>query len=225
MRDALNKGVKSLTKSPDDIMAMMKNMGEGEQESFRLGVRKSIIDLLGAQKDGGDKVSRLLGTPKSRAVLTRVFGGKAEFGRFIKTLRDEEAMGNTYKAVTGNSQTAERLAQDAQTNDTGLAETAMDAALRGGKDGMWSALVTGLQKLRDVDRFGAGQAGERTRESIAALLSETDPAVLKELLRAANRASAKQRVRTGQKSRNAVRSGRNVGDIAGMSAGRMSEQP
>jgi hypothetical protein len=222
MREALDKGVKALSKAPDDIMATMKPVGEGEKEAYRLGVRKAIVDMLGSRKDGGDKVSILLGTPKSRAVLTRVFGGNKEFERFVSTLRDEEAMGRTFKSVFGNSDTAKRVAQDAHTNDQGLVESALDAGLRGGKDGMWSAVVAGLQKLRDVDRFGAGKAGERTRESIAALLSETDPKVLRELVAAAQKASRKQQVRAGQRSRNAVRVGRNVGDLTGMSLGRVT---
>jgi hypothetical protein len=178
--------------------------------------------MLGSRKDGGDKVSILLGTPNSRPDQTREIGRNKEFDRIVSTLRDEEAMGRTFKSVFGNSDTAKRVAQDAHTNDQGLVESALDAGLRGGKDGMWSAVVAGLQKLRDVDRFGAGKAGERTRESIAALLSETDPKVLRELVAAAQKASRKQQVRAGQRSRNAVRVGRNVGDLTGMSLGRVT---
>jgi hypothetical protein len=222
MRDALERGAKAFNKAPDDILAMMKNMGDAEKESFRLGVRKAITDLLASRRDGGDKVALLLGTPKSRQVLSQIFGGGKRFQRFIQTLRDEEKMGQTYKAVAGNSQTAERLAQDANTNDTGLAETAVDAALRGGKDGMWSAGIAAVQKLRDVGRFGAGEAGERTRENVAALLSETDPAVLRQLIAAANRAMSDQAARVGRQGRRAVQTGRNVGDFGGMVAGRTS---
>lgn len=224
MRDALEKGARALNRSPDDIMAMMKGMGDAEKESFRLGVRKGIVDLLASQRDGGDKVARLVGTPKSRAVLSHVFGGKAEFDRFIATLRDEEAMGQTYRAIASGSPTAERMAADATVNDTGLAESAMDAALRGGKDGAWSALVAGVQKLREVDRFGAGAAGERTRESVAALLTETDPAVLTELVSAGRKALARQRALAGQWTRNAVTGGRNAGQITGYGLGGMNEQ-
>lgn len=224
MREAMEKGVRALNRSPEDIMAMMKGMGEAEQESFRLGIRKSITDLVASKRDGGDKVAFLIGTPKARAVLSRVFGGKAEFERFVQTLRDEEAMGQTYRSVAGNSMTAERAAQDAATNDTGLAESAMDAALRGGKDGMWSALVAGLQKLRDVERFGAGKAGESARESIAALLTETDPAVLRELMVAARRAAARQRVSVGNRSRRAVRVGQQGGQLVGGAIGSTTQQ-
>lgn len=226
MRDAVEKGVKAMSKSPDDIMAEMKLLGDGEKEAYRLGVRKAIVDLVNSKRDGGDKVAHLLGTPKTRAVLSRIFGGKAEFERFIQTLRDEEAMGLTYKAVNTGSPTAERMATDATTNDSGLAESAIDAVVRGAQGGsMWSSLVAGLQHLKDVDRFGAGKAGEATRESIAALLTETDPAVLKELIRAAQRAAAKQRIGTAKRTRGNVSRGRNIGLVTGYSAGQISEQP
>lgn len=223
MREAMEKGAKALNRSPDDIMAMMKPMGEAEKESFRLGVRKAIIDMLASRRDGGDKVAALLGTPKSRAALSRVFGGKEGFNRFVQTLRDEEVMGQTYRAVTGNSATAERLADDALTNDGGLAESMMDSALRGGQDGLWSAMIAAIQKARDVGKFGAGEAGERTRESIAALLTEADPAVLRDLVAAARRAAARQRVKGRGQSRRAVQVGRGAGNLSGMGAGALAQ--
>ena len=218
-RDAVEKGAKALNKTPDGILADMRRMGDAEQEGYRLGVRKAITDLIASKRDGGDKVAALIGTPKSRAALTRVFGGRSEFDRFVATLRDEQAMGQTHRAVFGGSPTAERSAVDATTNDTGLAETAVDAALRGGKDGMWSAGVAAIQRLREVGRYGAGEAGERTRESVAALLSETDPAVLRELIAAAREATRQQAALTGRQSRRAARIGRDVGVQTGGAIG------
>jgi hypothetical protein len=219
LQEALQRGSKALSRAPDDLSAEIARMSEPEREMYRLGLRKSITDFLESKTDGSDKVQALIGTPKKRAALARAFGGRAEYDRFIATLGDEAAMGQTYRAVAGNSATAERQAFDQTTNDTGLAETAMDAALRGGKDGMWSATVAAVQKLRDVGRFGAGEAGQRTRESIAALLTETDPAALRELVRAAHRAQALQRVksRAGTNPRRAIASG--VGDQIGGALG------
>lgn len=219
LEEALQKGAKALSRAPDDLSAEIARMTDPEKEMYRLGLRKSITDFLESRTDSGDKVQALIGTPKKRAALARAFGGRAEYERFIATLGDEAQMGQTYRAVTGNSSTAERLAFDQTTSDTGLAETAMDAALRGGKDGMWSATVAAVQKLRDVGRFGAGEAGQRTRESVAALLTETDPAALAELVRAAQRAQALQRVRSrgSANPRRAVASG--VGNQLGGALG------
>ncbi len=219
-RDAVEKGVKALNKSPDNITAEMRRMGEAEQEGYRLGIRKAIVELVNNKRDGGDKVAHLLGTPNSRRALSQVFGGRREFDRFIATLRDEEAMGRTYKAAYGNSQTAARTAQDATTNDGGLAEGAMDSVLRG--QTLWGSAVAAFQKLRDVERFGAGESGQRARESVAALLSETDPETLRDLIAAAREASRNQAAMTGRRSRRAARVGRDVGVTTGGSIGSFS---
>lgn len=226
MREALDKGAKALNKSPDDIMAMMRGFGEGEQEAFRLGIRKSIVDMLGTKRDGADKVGLLLGSPKSRTVLTRIFGGRAEFERFVATLQDEQAMNRTYTSVTGNSATAERLAQDATTDDAGLLERATSSAIRGGRNGSILGGMVGdlLEAARTTNRFGPGTAGERARESVAALLTETDPAVLRELMIAARRAAAQQRVSAGRQGRRAVQQGRATGNLLGTGIGRASEK-
>lgn len=220
MRDALEKGAKALTKAPDDILATMKNMGEGEQDAYRLGVRKAVTDLVASRRDGGDKVSALLGTPKSRSVLTRIFGGKAEFERFISTLHDEEAMGHTYKAVAGNSMTSERGAQDAATNDSGLANAIVGAAATGNPTGI---IASAVAKLQSVGKFGAGEAGKRTRESVAALLTETDPDLLRELIRAAQSAASKQRNALVKRGQDVVRTGRNAGNASGMGLGALQQ--
>lgn len=224
LRGALEQGSKVLGRSPDDILAQLKGFGsDAEREMYRMGVRKALVDRLAGKSDTSDKINALIGTPKLRSVLTRVFGGKGEFNRFIATLEDERLMQDTYKAVATGSPTAERMAADATTNDAGLAETAVDAALRGGGDTMWSALVAAIQKLREVDRFGAGKAGESTRESIAALLSETDPAVLQELIDAVNAAAQRQAVQAANRSKSAVRFGGNAGELSGMSIGQAYE--
>ena len=224
-KDALGKGLKALGKDADDISVQTARMTPFELDHYRLGVRRAMSNLVNSKGDYADKINALLGTPKKRQALERLFGGQADFRRFIATLGDERAAGLTYRSVATGSQTAERSAADAITGDTGLAESAMDAALRGGKDGIWSALVNAVSKLREVDRFGAGEAGERTRQGIAALLTETDPAVLQDLIAAANRAAEMQGARSLSNTRNAVRIGQDVGRGAGVVAGNMTQQP
>lgn len=221
---ALQKGIKALSKGADDITAQTANMTPYELDLYRLGVRRSMSDLVSSKGDYADKVNALMGTPKKRQALERLFGGRGEFRNFIDTLADERAAGLTYRSVATGSQTAERMAADELTGDAGLAETAMDIALRG-KDGIWSSVLGALQKLRDIDRFGAGQAGEATRESIAALLTETDPAILRELIDAATRAGVLQAQRATSSTQNAARIGREAGRLSGMGIGKMSDIP
>lgn len=211
MKRALEKGAKALNKSPDDINSMLKNMSAVDKEMYRTGVRKAIVDMIGTKGDFGDKVNNLIGTPKSRAVLTRVFGGKRGYDNFIKSLREERELGLTYKAVSGNSDTALRMNFDETTNAEGLAAAAAQTVGAAKRSGIGGAIGDILQRVGEAGKLGAGKAGDTARESIAALLSETDPAELKLLIAAVDRAAAKQRLL----KRKSVKRGGSIGGGVG----------
>ena len=162
MRTALDKGAKALRKSPDDISAEIKDMSDSEIELYRTGVRKAITDMLGTKGDWADKVNALVGTPKSRAALTRVFGGNAKFERFIQTLKDERQVGLTYKAVSTGSPTASRVAFDESTADESLAASAIDLA-RSAKEGVPGILGRIAERINEAGTLGAGSAGDKAR--------------------------------------------------------------
>lgn len=217
-RAAMQTGLRALSKNADDITAQTQNMTPYELDMYRLGVRRAMADLVASKGDYANKVQALLGSPKKRQALERLFANQ-NVDRFGQALGDEAAAAETFQSVARGSQTAERMAFDQTTNDAGLAETAMDAALRGGKNGVTGLIAEALTALRDVSRFGPGRAGEQVRERAAALLTETDPSVLRELIRAAQRARAQQRVRQGSRSRKAVGQGYALGRAAGTTVG------
>ena len=219
MKDALNKGFKALSKSPDDIAAQMKGMGPTELEMYRTGLRKAIIDKLEGKGDFADKVAALQGTPRSRKILTKVFGGEAKFNRFIKTLGDEREMGLTYKAVNTGSPTAKNINFDETTSAEGLFNAAADigeGVNRGGAIGGFGKIIN---RIREAGQLGSGKAGDKARESIAALLSETHPDELRAIIIATRRAAAKQRLG----ARNAIKRSRIEGGVSGRSIGSSSE--
>ncbi len=216
MKDALESGFGALSKSSDDVSAQIASLnGPAERDMYANGVRKAINDLIENRTDGGDKVQALLGTPKKRRVLAQVFGGRQNFERFVQTLEDERLINQTYQAVAGNSATAGRMADDALTGDTGLAESAVGAALRGSKDGIVPAIVNGLQSLRQVGQFGVGEAGQVTRQRIASHLLDTDPAQLRELLMATQRLRASERLGNRNAGRRIGRQSIQVGELTG----------
>lgn len=214
MKSALEKGSKALRKSPDDIMAEMKNLTPSEKEMYRNGVRKGIVDFLEGKGDYADKVNALIGTEKSRKTLTRVFGGKGGFDRFVKTLRDEREIGLTYKAVNTGSPTAKNLAFDTDTGGNKVLSSAIDVADSANRSGIVGAVSNLIGKVREAGSLGTGKAGDEARESIAALLSETDPAELSLIIKSARRLAAEQRLLKRKQIRNAGRQG----DAAGRGA-------
>ena len=120
-----------------------------------------------------------------------LFGGEAQFGRFLATMQDEGRAAQTYASVAGNSATAGRLADDAATGDGGLIDAASKAVVSVGTGG--GIIPTIINAIRDASRYGVGEAGKVTRAEIAAALSETDPAILRAALARAVRARANVR--------------------------------
>lgn len=212
--EALQLGRQSLNSSAEDIEAALGRMGDAEREQYALGFRAAMADNINRAVDGAGQAQRLLGTPRKRQALQAVFGGEENFNRFIQTLSDERATTDTFRSVMTGSQTAERAAADAQTSDSGLLETAAGATLRGVTQpvGLLGDLV---KSLGEVNRFGAGQAGDATRERVAALLSETDPEILTNLAREIRQAAARQRLRSRGVNRALGKSGAAIGNTVG----------
>jgi hypothetical protein len=196
-REALETGAEALNKSPQEISRQIGYYGDNEREMFAQGYRNQLANSIDRRVDDADKARAILGTPAKRDALSEVFPGEG-LAQFTETLGAEQAGNQTFRSVTGGSQTAERLAYDAQTGDPGLAETVVDATLRGSKDGLWSTIVNGLQSAREVSRYGVGEAGNRVRQSVASLLTETDPAELSRIMAEANAEVIARQARAAQ---------------------------
>ncbi len=194
---ALKKGEAFTNKTADDIVAETERMTPFELDQYRLGVRAAMTRQIDAKGDWADKVSALIGTPKKRKALEKLFGGQGDFERFMATLGDENRAALTFKDVATGSPTAPRLADDALTGDTGLTEAAGNAIVTGMSGRPITALINALGEAR---RYGVGETGKITRAEVAAALSEADPLVLREALRLATRARAN--VRAGIRATN-----------------------
>lgn len=221
LKDALHLGTKAFNMAPDDVAAQIGNLGPSEKEMYRLGLRKGIVDLLGSKGDYADKIKTLIGTPKTRAVLTKVLGGRAEFDRFMQTLQDEQELFRTYNAVNGNSATAGRTAFDQTTTGENIAAHTIDVLQAGKTGGLGGMVASGAEKVMQAGQLGAGKAGDKARADIAALLAESDPATLAQIAKQVNRARAQARLSEKKGSTRAVRGG---GTVGGAIAGALSQQ-
>lgn len=218
VEEALQLGRQSLNMSAEDLDAAISRMQPAEVEQFGLGLRAAMADNINRAGDSANVVNRLLGTPRKREALSRAFGGEEGFNNFLATMADEREISRTSQSVLGGSQTAERLAADAQTSDGGLAETAAGVALRGVSQPL-GLLGDALKALGEVGRFGAGDAGNQTREGVAALLTETDPSVLYELQRSIRRALVERKARERVVNRTTGKLGAGVGANTGLALG------
>lgn len=180
---AIERGYNALGQSPDEISRTINSLNETEVPLFGEGVRNQLANQISRRVDDADKARALIGSPNRRSVLERVFPGEG-LDRFSETLAAEQAGNQTFRSVTAGSQTAERQVFDELTSDEGVLDSAVNAGIRGG--GLKAFIFDALQSAREAGRFGTGEAGKNVRQSIASLLTETDPALLQQIIRDAN---------------------------------------
>lgn len=192
-RQALQEGADALNWSPQELERRIANMDPGQVPFFAQGYRNSLANNLERRVDGGDKAGALMGTPAKRQALEAVFPGEG-LDRFAETMAAEQAANQTYRSVTAGSQTAERMAADELTSDAGLTETAVGSVLRGSRNGITGIIGELWDRTKTAGKYGAGEAGKNVRQSVASLLTETDPALLQQIIRDASADSlARQR--------------------------------
>lgn len=218
-RDALQLGRQAITASGDDVGRMTDAMTAGELEQFALGYRSALAETIDRRVDGADKVQTLLGSPRKRESVARAVP-QGDFERFGATMDAERAANETYRSIATGSPTANRLADDELTSDTSLLEDAAGRVIRGGaQSGSAGALVEVFNLYKEARKFGAGQAGQRAREDAAALLFQSDPALVRDLLRDGLRAQAKGRASERRLGAGSAYLGKQAGRMLGGVAG------
>lgn len=211
MRDALELGKSLVTKSADDIEAAVGKLSPAELEQVRLGYRSSLSDMTAGRADAADKVKAIVGTPKKRAALQKLFGDQDGIDNFLATLANEKAASETFGRVATGSQTSANDADLLNLNESlgGAALNTVGRAVTG-----QGVISNGLMTVRDLARYGLGKQGERVRTELSALLTETRPEVLAEILRGASKREARDRL-LKLAAANAAKKGRAVGSIFG----------
>lgn len=167
---AMNSGRKFLSMTADDIEARMRDMTPFEKSMAALGTRRAMAELVASKGDSADVVRALTGTGKKRAMLARLFGDRKQFQRFVDTLGQEREGFRTFKQALTGSPTAPNLADDAALQ---TAATATDLMLAGGLP-----VATATSK---AIKFLGVKLGEKAKQQIAAMLSDTNPARIREL--------------------------------------------
>jgi hypothetical protein len=177
---AMNLGRKALNMSADDLEARIRDMSPFEKTMFSAGTRRAMAETVQSKGDTADIVNALVGTGKKRAMLARAFGDRKQFQRFVDTLGQEKEGWRSLKQAMLGSPTAANVADDAALQ---AATMAADFATTG---------LPVATSIRYALKFGVGKLGEKAKQQIAALPSNTDPAAIRELA-AELRAQAEKR--------------------------------
>jgi hypothetical protein len=165
--DAMKLGRKAFTGDVEVTGAAFKDMSNAEQKMFKIGMAQEAKKSMGNKRFGED-LALMYDRPNSQELFESVMS-KGKFERHQVMSEGESRMAQTKNMVTGNSQTAEKLADQ---NDLNMVQT-MGKAIA--DKGLAGAAMSGLGDF--IQRMF------RMREAEAHLLAkdlfETDPAKLK----------------------------------------------
>lgn len=115
--DALQQGAEEFTRPkvrPEAVRAALEAMTEGEAEMYRKGAIDALFGgQLGNMSDDAGQAHALLRTPNIREKVRLLFDNPADADAFMRDAGWEETMGQVKNRVTRGSQTAERIAGQA----------------------------------------------------------------------------------------------------------------
>ena len=166
--DAGDLGRKFMRGDVDVVKQAVKSMSPEEAAQFRVGAAQALRDKVGSLVNRADATKKLKDIPALEEKVRTAFGDDKTFAKYIDMLNNERTMFDTYAALRGGSQTAERLAADADTKvDPGaLAAAGVDLA-----SNPWNPMAW-LRGAKAVSGRAAAQAKtpEPVRRELAKIL-------------------------------------------------------
>ena len=111
--DAGDLGRKFMRGQVDELGDAVSRMSDVEKTQFRIGVAQALRDKVGDSIVRADVTKKLMGNNNLEKKINAAFGDEAMFKKYIDMLKNEGQMFETYSKITGNSATAERLAEQA----------------------------------------------------------------------------------------------------------------
>lgn len=174
--DAVNSGAAFMSKAEfgraSDVKAAIDAMSPEQLDAFRQGAAQALKDKIGDLVTRADATKRIMDMPALEERIRLAFGDDRTFKRYIDALKGERQMFGTYAEVTKGSQTAPRLAADAdlKRDPSALGEAAVGIAASPFSPMAWlrgAASVAGNAR----DRLAIP---ESARDRIAQLLISRD---------------------------------------------------
>lgn len=154
-KDAMAQGMDALGQPPEVIAKMVKGMGEADRDAFRLGVTRSMQDIVGKTPDGANATRRIFGNDEIKQRVKAAFGDDDAYNAFVQRMEAEQQFVKTRNEVLKNSVTARRQAAQ---EDLGLDPAPLVEAAKGN---FGSAVAGGYNQLMNwLRRPSAAQLNE-----------------------------------------------------------------
>lgn len=172
-KDAIEMGGDFLKSRPEEIKTHLSDLGQSDQDFYRVGAARALQDRVLKAGDSADAVSRVFGNKNLRSQIETVFGqGSAE--KFAESMTAEKNATATNRFVRGGSQTADKAADIADQGS--LAQDAAEGFMRGGVRGAVTHPLL-MRGRAQIDALFNGMSPQ-VRNELSRLLVETRPGTL-----------------------------------------------
>lgn len=111
--DALKQGADVFKTAPQDVAQTLQSLPAESQPMFRIGVQQAMLAKIQNTADGANEVRALFGKPATRASIAAAFDDPEALNQLSQNLGIENQMFKTKTNMLGNSNTAPRLADQA----------------------------------------------------------------------------------------------------------------
>lgn len=106
----------SRAESNEQLKAEFDELSPGEKDFYRMGAAEAKVDAVERAPDASDKSKRVINSERDRKRFRILFDTDAQAQKFIDAVARKRTQFETKQAVKGGSQTAGRLADDANEN-------------------------------------------------------------------------------------------------------------
>jgi hypothetical protein len=111
--DAMNMGKRALANDPEVNAKIVGNLSPGDKQFYLQGVTRALQDKIAGAQDGADVTRRIFGNDLIRNKIAAAFDDPQAFANFEQQMQAESTFAQTRNQVLKGSQTARRLAGQA----------------------------------------------------------------------------------------------------------------
>ncbi len=139
----------SRTESNEQLKAEFDELSPPDKEFYRMGAAEAKVDAVERAPDASDKSKRVINSERDRKRFRILFDSDAQAQKFIDAVARKRQQFETKQAVKGGSQTAQRLADDAN-EGVPLALEAATAVGHASGGNVLSAIHSAYRLKRDL---------------------------------------------------------------------------
>lgn len=158
----------SRAESNDQILDEFNALSESDKDFYRAAAAEAKIDQLERAPDASDKSKRIINNERDRKRFRMLFKTDADADKFIASVERQRRMFETKGDITGNSKTAGRLIEDAESG----APPALEIA-RGGAQAVGGNLLGAASSLWRAKRDLGLRNNPEMNSEIARILMDT----------------------------------------------------